>query len=53
MTTGTSTNNVALRDQDPYFKPMNAKIHPAKLFRECIRPGLIHVGRSDRLLAVS
>jgi len=27
MTTRTSTNNVALRDEDPYFKPMNAKIH--------------------------
>jgi len=27
MRTGTSTNNVALRDQDPYFKPMNTNIH--------------------------
>jgi hypothetical protein len=27
MRTGTSTNNVALGEQDLYFKPMNTNIH--------------------------
>jgi hypothetical protein len=27
MRTGTSTNNVALREQDLYSKPMNTNIH--------------------------
>jgi hypothetical protein len=39
MTTGTSTNNVVQRDQDPYFKPMNAKFIRQSCFAIVSGPG--------------